>query len=265
MNRLQTIFKTNKKVLITFVTGCDPDYETSLEILKALSTNGSKICEIGFYNAESAADGPVISRACERASKAGGELFKVIQLASDLRKFNSEVGIVLMGYISNIFKYGLEKFAEDSAKAGVDAILVVDLPEETSEENLLRELLKNKKISLIKLIAPNTPDERIKNLTSIASGFVYSLNVKGVSGTKKAEKNEVENLYNRIKKTTDLPVCAGFGISTPEEAKNISDTGVNGIIIGSKLITIIEENLGKTKQIIAQKVSEYVKNISNIL
>lgn len=265
MSRLETIFKTNKKVLVTFVTGCDPDYDTSLEILKEISKNGSQICEIGFYNAESAADGPVISRACDRASKAGGELFKVIQLASDLRKFNPTVGIVLMGYISNIFKYGLEKFSEDIAKAGVDAVLIVDLPEEAHEESALRELLNKKKISLIKLIAPNTPEDRIKKLTSIASGFIYSLNIKGVSGTKKAEKSEVENLYKKIKKNTNLPICAGFGISTPEEAKSISETGVNGIVIGSKLITIIEENLGQKKQIIAQKVSEYVKNISNIL
>jgi len=262
LSRLEAIFKTNKKVLVTFVTGCDPDYDTSLEVLKQISNNGSHICEIGFYNAEAAADGPVISRACERASKAGGELFKVIELASDLRKFNSEVAIVLMGYISNIFQHGIEKFAEDIAKAGVDAVLVVDLPEEAREEKQLREALNKKKISLIKLVAPNTTDELIKKTASIASGFIYSLNIKGISGTKKADKSDVEALYKKIKQNTNLPVCAGFGISTPEEAKQISETGVNGVVVGSRLISIIEENLGKNKQIIAQKVSDYVKKIS---
>ena len=262
MSRLETIFKTNKKVLVTFVTGCDPDYETSLEILKEISKKGSQIVEIGFYNAEAAADGPVISRACERASKAGGELYKVLELASDLRKSNSKVGIVLMGYISNIFQHGIEKFAEDSAKADVDAVLVVDLPEQAREEKLLREALNKKKISLIKLVAPNTPDELIKQTASIASGFIYSLNIKGISGTKKADKGDVEALYKKIKQNSKLPVCAGFGISTPEEAKQISETGVNGVVVGSKLISIIEENLGQKKQIIAQKVSDYVKQLS---
>ena len=262
--RLDKIFQIDKDKpkLITFFTGCDPTYETSLEILKETAKNGASIIEIGYPTSEASAEGPVIKKSHDRviAQKIG--LPKTIQLAKDLRSSNKEVGIVLMGYISNVFMYSIPKFAKDIAGV-VDAVLCVDAPHEIHEEKELRTELKKYDIDLIKLIAPTTSDKRISEIAKISSGFIYSLNVKGISGVKKADVSEVSSMIKRIKSFTKTPVVSGFGIKNPEDAKLIAKSGCSGIVVGSTFVDFIEKNINDSK--LPQMVGKVVKEFSNIL
>ena len=262
--RLDKIFQTNKNKpkLITFFTGCDPTYETSLEILKEAAKNGASILEIGYPTSEASAEGPVIKKSHDRviAQKIG--LPKTIQLAKDLRSSNKDVGIVLMGYISNVFMYSIPKFAKDIAGV-VDAVLCVDAPHEIHEEKELRTELKKYDIDLIKLIAPTTSDKRISEIAKISSGFIYSLNVKGISGVKKADVGEVSSMIKRIKSLTKTPVVSGFGIKNPEDAKSIAKSGCAGIVIGSTFVEFIEKNINDTK--LPHMVGKMVKSFKDTL
>lgn len=262
--RLDKIFQTDKDKpkLITFFTGCDPTYEMSLEILKESAKNGSNILEIGYPTSEASAEGPIIKKSHDRviAQKIG--LPKTIQLAKDLRSSNKDVGIVLMGYISNVFKYSIPKFAKDIAGV-VDAVLCVDAPHEIHEEQELRTELKKYDVDLIKLVAPTTSDKRISEIAKISSGFIYSLNVKGISGVKKADIKEVSSMIKRIKSLTKTPVISGFGIKNPEDAKLIAKTGCSGVVIGSTFVEFIEKNINDKK--LPQMVGKMVKTFKDAL
>jgi len=262
--RLDKIFQTDKDKpkLITFFTGCDPTYETSLEILKEAAKNGASILEIGYPTSEASAEGPVIKKSHDRviAQKIG--LPKTIQLAKDLRSSNKEVGIVLMGYISNVFMYSIPKFAKDIAGT-VDAVLCVDAPHEIHEERELRTELKKYDIDLIKLIAPTTSDKRISEIGKISSGFIYSLNVKGISGVKKADVGEVSSMIKRIKSLTKTPVVSGFGIKNPEDAKLIAKSGCSGVVIGSTFVEFIEKNINDKK--LPQMIGKIVGHFKDAL
>ena len=262
--RLDKIFQTDKDKpkLITFFTGCDPTYETSLEILKEAAKNGASILEIGYPTSEASAEGPIIKKSHDRviAQKIG--LPKTIRLAKDLRSSNSSVGIVLMGYISNVFMYSIPKFAKDIAGI-VDGVLCVDAPHEIHEENELRNELKKYDIDLIKLIAPTSGFKRIEEIANLSSGFIYSVNVKGITGVKKADVNEVSAMIKKIKSFTKTPIVSGFGIKTPEDAKLISKSGCMGIVIGSTLVDFIEKNINDKK--LPQKIGKIVKEFNDIL
>ena len=243
-NRIEKIFKNlksaNKKAFISFTTAGFPDEDTSLEIIKSIADSGAHIHEISFPHAEAQADGPIIQLANIESIKNGINFNKVINIAIEARKYNQEIGLVMMGYLNNIFIYGIEKFAKEVSGI-IDAVICVDLPADVIEENELKEALKKENIALIKLITPTTSDDRIKKLVADAEGFIYSVNVAGITGVKSAEIDKVNAQISRIKKYTDLPVVSGFGIKTPEDVKNFSKSNADGIVIGSAIVEKIQE------------------------
>ena len=268
-NRLEHLFarKEHEESLafVSFFMGCDPTYKKSLSILLEAAESGSDILEIGFANSEASSEGPIIQTASERALKAGGSLNQVIKLAGDVRKKNKKISIVLMGYISNIFMYPMNRFVEDVAKADIDGVLVIDAPHETREENKLRELLSKHNICLIKLIAPTTDEKRIKEIVKISRGFIYAVNVKGITGVKRAELANVKNMIRKIKKHTDLPICSGFGIKNLKDAQLMAKSRANGIVMGSSLVDIVAKNVKLNEKKIAAKVGSYIRNILGVL
>jgi tryptophan synthase alpha chain len=243
-NRIDKIFKNlksaNKKAFISFTTAGFPEEDTSLEIIKSIADSGAHIHEISFPHAEAQADGPIIQLANIESIKNGINFNKVISIAKEARKYNQEIGLVMMGYLNNIFVYGIEKFAKEVSGI-IDAVICVDLPADVIEENELKEALKKENIALIKLITPTTSDDRIKKLVADAEGFIYSVNVAGITGVKSAEIDKVNAQISRIKKYTDLPVVSGFGIKTPEDVKNFSKSNADGIVIGSAIVEKIQE------------------------
>ena len=269
-NRIDKIFKNlksvNKKAFISFTTAGFPEEDTSLEIIKSIVDSGAHIHEISFPSAEAQADGPIIQLANIESIKNGINFDKVINIAKEVRKYNQEIGLVMMGYLNNIFIYGIEKFAKEVSGV-IDAVICVDLPTDVIEENELKEALKKENIALIKLITPTTSDDRIKKLVADAEGFIYSVNVAGITGVKSAEIDKVNAQISRIKKYTDLPVVSGFGIKTPEDVKNFSKSNADGIVIGSAIVEKIQEISKKSddKHNVAKFIKDFCEEmISNL-
>ena len=269
-NRIDKIFKNlksaNKKAFISFTTAGFPEEDTSLEIIKSIADSGAHIHEISFPHAEAQADGPIIQLANIESIKNGINFNKVISIAREARKYNQEIGLVMMGYLNNIFIYGIEKFAKEVSGI-IDAVICVDLPADVVEENELKEALKKENIALIKLITPTTSDDRIKKLVADAEGFIYSVNVAGITGVKSAEIDKVNAQISRIKKYTDLPVVSGFGIKTPEDVKNFSKSNADGIVIGSAIVEKIQEisKQSDDKHNIAKFIKDFCEEmISNL-
>ena len=260
-NRIDKIFKNlksaNKKAFISFTTAGFPEEDTSLEIIKSIADSGAHIHEISFPHAEAQADGPIIQLANIESIKNGINFNKVINIAIEARKYNQEIGLVMMGYLNNIFIYGIEKFAKDVSGI-IDAVICVDLPADVIEENELKEALKKENIALIKLITPTTSDDRIKKLVADAEGFIYSVNVAGITGVKSAEIDKVNAQISRIKKYTDLPVVSGFGIKTPEDVKNFSKSNADGIVIGSAIVEKIQEISKKSNN--KHNIAKFIKD-----
>ena len=260
-NRIDKIFKnlksTNKKAFISFTTAGFPEEDTSLEIIKSIADSGAHIHEISFPHAEAQADGPIIQLANIESIKNGINFNKVINIAKEARKYNQEIGLVMMGYLNNIFVYGIEKFAKEVSGI-IDAVICVDLPADVIEENELKEALKKENIALIKLITPTTSDDRIKKLVADAEGFIYSVNVAGITGVKSAEIDKVNAQISRIKKYTDLPVVSGFGIKTPEDVKNFSESNADGIVIGSAIVEKIQEISKKSDD--KHNIAKFIKD-----
>ena len=263
--RIKKIFESSnpKTKLVAYFVGCYPDYKMSLESIKAAIDNGVSIIEIGYCTSEASAEGPIIKEAHDHVLANGWTLKETVKLVKEIRNYNSKVGILLMGYIANLYKYPINEFVKDIKDAGADACLVVDAPHELKEENQLREQLNKHNLSLIKLVAPTTDNQRLQNIINISTGFIYQVNVTGVTGVKEAKNTDVSNFIKRIKKITDIPICSGFGIKTPEDAKNIAKTGANGIVIGSAFVKYIQENMKTTN--LPQKLGTYVKSFVEVL
>ena len=263
--RFENIFKSEKPKtkLVSYFVGCYPDPDTCFELIKKAIDNGVSIIEIGYCTSEASAEGPVIKSAHDYVLKNGFTLKNTIQLVKKIRDFNENVGIVLMGYIANLYKYPIKDFVQDIKKSGADAVLVVDAPHELKEENELRDALNKNGLSLIKLAAPTTDDKRLKEIVKISSGFIYQVNVSGVTGVKSANENDVKNFVKRIKKLTNIPICSGFGIKTPDDAKKMANSGCNGIIVGSTFVKYIQDNINA--QDLTQSFGIRVKSFSEVL
>ena len=243
--RLGKIFKspTPKTKLVSYFVGCYPTPEISLELIKQAINNGISILEIGYCTSEASAEGPIIKASHDHVLNNGHNLKTIIKLVKDIRCYNQDVGIVLMGYIANLYKYPISNFVNDIKVAGADAVLVVDAPHELKEENQLRNALNKNGLSLIKLVAPTTDNDRLKNIVNIASGFLYQVNVSGVTGVKSANEIDVANFVKRIRNLTDIPICSGFGIKNPADAKKMANSGCNGVIVGSAFVKYIQDNI----------------------
>ena len=265
-NRISKIFKNlkseNKKAFISFTTAGYPDEDTSLEIIKSVADSGANIHEISFPHAEAQADGPIIQLANIESIKNGINFEKVINIAKKSREYNQDIGLVMMGYLNNIYIYGIDKFAKEVSGI-IDAVICVDLPEDVIEESQLKEALKKENIALIKLVTPTTSDERIQKLVKDADGFIYSVNVAGITGVKSAQIDMVNSQISRIKKYTDLPVVSGFGIKTEEDVKVFSKSNADGIVIGSGIIEKIQEiSKNETNK---NKIADFVKDFCSKL
>ena len=246
-NLISQIFKNDEKKLVTFVTGGDPDFETSLQIIKTIINNGADIMEIGMPFSDPMADGPTIQLSSNRAISKGIDLENIFSLAAEAKKIKNDLPIILMGYYNLILYFGIEKFVKKCKENGVDGLIIVDLqPEE--DEDLINEL-KNNQIDLIRLITPTTNEERLKLILNNASGFLYYVSVMGITGQKSADLNELKKSVAFIKKHTNLPVVPGFGIKNSTDVNNICKIA-DGAVVGSSIIKIIEENLTNKEKIV---------------
>ena len=266
-DRIKKIFKNlkekNNKALISFSVAGYPDEKTSLEICKALSDSGVHIHEINMPHAESQADGPIIQLANIESIKKGINLDRIFNIAEKLRSHNQNLGICLMGYLNNIFIYGIEKFAEKANKAGVDALICVDLPADVKEERQIRKALKKFNISVIKLITPTTSEDRIKEITKDVESFIYSVNLKGITGVKTVQVDEANKQIDKIKKHTNVPVVSGFGIKTPQDAAEIAKSKCDGVVVGSQIVKYIQDNIDDKN--LPQKTGNYISSFIEVL
>jgi len=242
MNRLSQTFErarlTNRPALVGYITAGDPDFEQSFAILDAACGAGLDVLEIGIPFSDPTADGPVIQRAAQRALRAGMTLEKGIDLVRRLRR-RHELPIILFSYYNPILALGADRFVAESADAGADGALVVDLPAESAEE-ILQHAQPSDSFAFIRLIAPTTDPARRREILRQAEGFVYVVSRRGVTGVGGIDWHALENEMQELRKETAIPLCIGFGISTPEDVKDISRIA-DGAIIGSAFQRIIEE------------------------
>jgi tryptophan synthase alpha chain len=244
-----------EKALICYLTAGDPSLERTREIALGLDAAGVDCLEIGVPFSDPTADGPIIQAASQRALRNGANLSAILAMVESLRKA-SEIPICLFGYYNPILSYGTERFAARAQEAGVDGILVVDLPPEEAAE--LRHYTDPKKIDFISLIAPTTSIERVGQIASHATGFLYYISITGVTGTAKPLVEEVQKDVERIRKVTPLPLVVGFGISTSQQAREIAPCA-DGIVIGSAVVQMIEEHSHRADLVAV--VSQYARAI----
>jgi tryptophan synthase alpha chain len=245
--RIKKIFETKEKKLVTFTTGGDPDLNTSLEILKTIINNGIDIIEIGMPFSDPMADGPTIQESSVRSLANGTKMNDIFELVINIRKFNNEIPIILMGYYNSIFNLGIDNFTAKCAETGVDGLIIVDLqPEEDSE---LFTKSKEKDIDLIRLITPTTDQKRLVTILNNASGFLYYVTVTGITGQNSANIEELKKSINTIRSSTKLPVVAGFGIKNRNDVEQISSF-TDGVVVGSSIVNIIKDNLNDKNKMI---------------
>ncbi len=237
LNALKT---RGKKALITFITAGDPDLATSEQIVHALVESGADLIELGFPFSDPMADGPTIQFASERALGSGTTLRGVLDMVARVRQ-HSNVPIVLMGYYNPVFNYGPEQFALDAATAGVDGLLLVDMPPEEAKE--LHPFLKEAGIDLITLLAPTTGEERSARLAADGEGFLYYVSMTGVTGSQKVDASAIATAVNELKELSPVPVAVGFGVSTPEDAGAVARIA-DAVVVGSALVKLIAEFSG---------------------
>ena len=242
MSRISEKFKSlksdNKTCLISYITAGDPSISSSLDIMNTLVDSGTDIIELGVPFSDPMADGPTIQRACERALKKNVSCVDIFKLVKNFRKKNKKTPVVLMGYLNPIEKMGYELFARLSNESGVDAILVVDLPHEEAKEII--DIFKKHSLESIFLIAPNTKIDRINEISKYASGFLYYVSLKGVTGASTLNIDETATQLSVIKKSINLPLAVGFGIKDAKTAKRLSKNA-DAVVIGSAIVNIIEK------------------------
>ena len=244
--KFQSLKSENKTCLISYVTAGDPSLTDSLHIMKTLVDSGTDIIELGVPFSDPMADGPTIQRACERALSQNTSCIDIFELVRNFRKENNETPIVLMGYLNPIERMGYELFAKLASQSGVDAILVVDLPHEEAKDVIT--VFKKYNLESIFLIAPNTKINRIKEISKYASGFLYYVSLKGVTGAATLDVVKTIEQLNSIRESIDLPLAVGFGIKDAKTAKILS-SAADAIVIGSAIVNIIEKELNNKSKV----------------
>jgi len=245
MSRIKSTFnrlkKKNETALIPYIMAGDPDLATTRTLILEMEKAGCDIIEIGAPFSDPLADGPTIQKAAIRSLQHNTSIADVLGLVADVRKA-SKIPLILMTYYNLIFKYGEEKFVNDATAAGLDGMILPDLPPE--EAGTLAPLAKKAGLDMIFLLAPTSTDDRIKLVTKLSQGFVYYVSLTGVTGARTGLQQSIQDSLKRIKTMTDKPVAVGFGISTPDQASQVTHWGADGVIVGSALVKVIEENIG---------------------
>ncbi|MDX2265160.1 MAG: tryptophan synthase subunit alpha [Hyphomicrobiales bacterium] len=239
MTRLANAF-ANRPALVTFITAGDPDYETSLALLKALPGAGADVIELGMPFSDPMADGPAIQASSIRALKAGHTMEKTLRLVRAFREGDAATPIVLMGYYNPIYIYGVERFVADAKAAGVDGLIVVDVPPEADEELCLPARAAG--LDFIRLATPTTDAARLPAVLANTGGFVYYVSIAGITGTREPDIAQVAANVARIKAATTLPVAVGFGVKTPAQAAAIAEIA-DGVVVGSAIVSALAAGL----------------------
>ena len=252
-NRIDDLFadlrKAKRKALVAYLVAGDPDLETTAQLVPTLVEAGADMVELGVPFSDPLADGIVNQLGCQRALDSGTTLPKVLQLVTRLRREKCSVPLVLFTYYNPVFAYGREKFEADAWKAGADGLLLLDLPPEEAAQ----DLPGRGELRRIVLVAPTTPEDRVRSLASSASGFVYYVSREGVTGMQQSLPPTLREKVGFLKKSTPLPVCVGFGISSPDQAAQVAALS-DGVVVGSAIVDRIGK-LGKSPQLIPEVVS----------
>ncbi|MFC7395941.1 tryptophan synthase subunit alpha [Chelatococcus sp. GCM10030263] len=265
MSRIDAKFaavnQEGRAALVTFVTAGDPDPETSLAILEALPEAGADVIEIGMPFTDPMADGPAIQLSSQRALKAGQTLAKTLRMVAAFRERDADTPIILMGYYNPIFIYGVPRFLADARAAGVDGLIVVDLPPEEDEELCLPALAAG--LSFIRLATPTTDAARLPAVLAHTSGFVYYVSINGITGSATPDFSEVEAAVDRIKAHTHLPVVVGFGVKTRAHAAAVAKVA-DGVVVGSAIVEAVRSSLDVESRATGETVAAVIKLVEEL-
>lgn len=262
MKTYKDVFTQIKKpALIPFFVIGDPDFDTSLEIVKAAIDGGADILELGIAFSDPIADGPTIQKADIRALNAGMTVERAKEFIAKIKAYK-DIPIGLLMYYNLIFQYGTEKFFTDFAKAGTNSVLIADLSIDDVEE--IYAPATKAGLETVFMVTPNTETDRAKKIAEKCTGFIYTVSLLGVTGGRDTLSDMIKPLISKLKSFTDVPVCVGFGVSKPEHAVELAKAGADGVIIGSRVVKIIEDNLSN-KAVIAKEVTKFIKEVKAAL
>jgi tryptophan synthase alpha chain len=255
----------SRAALIAFVTAGDPDYASAKEVMFGLPKAGADIIELGMPFSDPMADGPAIQASSQRALKAGMTLAKTIRLVAEFRVQNQDIPIVLMGYYNPIYVYPRERFLDEAKAAGVDGLIIVDVPPEADDELCLPAIERG--LNFIRLATPTTDARRLPAVLTNTSGFLYYVSITGITGAAPPDVTAVHDQVSRIKRSTTLPVAVGFGVKTPQQVRAIA-RGADGVVVGSALVTAIKHSLdanGASTGNTVSAVLDLVKSLASAL
>lgn len=260
--RFAALKREGRGALIPYVTAWDPDPETSMAILRGMPGAGADLIEIGCPFSDPMADGPTVQAAGQRGLKAGANLARALAMVRDFRAEDADTPIVLMGYLNPILSYGAERFCVDAAASGVDGLIAVDMPPE--EADALAPFAAREGLDIIRLVAPTTDEARLPLVLSASSGFVYYVAITGITGTASATEAALEAAIPRVRAHTDLPICIGFGVRTPEQAGHAARVA-DGAVVASALIDTLAKSLdgeGRARPDTVRRVLDQVRELA---
>lgn len=259
-DRFAKLAAENRPAFVTYFMGGDPDFDSSLAIMKGLPASGADVIELGMPFSDPMADGPAIQAAGLRALKSGQNLPKCFEMVRAFRAEDDETPIVVMGYYNPIYQYGPERFLEDAKAAGIDGMIVVDLPPEMDEELCIPALRHG--LNFIRLATPTTDEKRLPKVLSNTSGFVYYVSINGITGAAAPKPDDVAASVAHIKAKTDLPICVGFGVRSAEQASAIGRAS-DGVVVGSAIVSAVADSL-KDGSASTTTVSNALQTVSSI-
>ncbi len=259
--RLAQLKQDKRAALVTFISAGDPDLETSEKILHGLPKAGADVIELGMPFSDPMADGPAIQASSQRALKSGQTMIKTLDMVRRFRKTNADTPLVLMGYYNPIYVYGNERFLKDAKEAGVDGLIVVDVPPEADDELCIPAMAHG--LNFIRLATPTTDAKRLPAVLKNTSGFLYYVSITGITGAAAPDVNAVHKEVKRIKGQTELPVMVGFGVKTGEQAKAIAQ-GADGVVVGSAIVQNIEKTLDSVGKATSETVPAVLDMVSTL-
>ena len=257
----ETFANLDRAALIPFFVIGDPDFDTSFELVKAAIDSGADVLELGIAFSDPIADGPTIQAADIRAIKSGMTVERALEFIKKVTDYKP-VPVGLLVYYNLVFQYGIEKFFADFKAAGGSSILIADLSIDDADEVI--PAAEKAALETVFMVTPNTSDERAKLIAEKSTGFIYTVSTLGVTGARSTLSDMVEPLIRKLKSITDTPVCVGFGISSAQHARQVADAGADGVIIGSRIVKMIENNPGNKEAMISQ-VSGFIKEVRSAL